>query len=58
MLVAMTPTGIEGVKTMEEIAGRAGFPTLCAFFTAFRKKFNVSPGEWRKNRKWPDRKET
>lgn len=47
-----------GNLTMEEIAGRAGFPTLCAFFTAFRKKFNVSPGEWRKNRKWPDRKET
>ena len=43
---------ISGNLTMEEISGRSGFPTICALFTAFRKKFGVSPGEWRKCRKW------
>ena len=38
-------------QTMEEIAENCGFPTPGAMFSAFRKTFQMSPGEWRRNNK-------
>lgn len=38
-------------QTMEEIAENCGFPTPGAMFSAFRKTFHMSPGEWRRNNK-------
>jgi LacI family transcriptional regulator len=35
--------------TMDEIAWQSGFPTACAMFSAFQKRFGTSPGNWRKN---------
>ena len=34
--------------TMSALAAQSGFPTACALFTAFRSRFHLSPGEWRK----------
>lgn len=34
--------------TMAAVAAQSGFPTACALFTAFRTRFHLSPGEWRK----------
>ena len=33
---------------MSALAAQSGFPTACALFTAFRSRFHLSPGEWRK----------
>ncbi len=40
----------QGNLTIELIASRCGFPTVCAMFTGFRKRFGCAPGEWRKQR--------
>ena len=40
---------MERAWPMEEVARRAGFPTACAMFSTFQKRFGTSPGNWRKN---------
>ncbi|PWM88134.1 MAG: hypothetical protein DBX90_01480 [Lentisphaerae bacterium] len=40
---------MERAWPMEEVARRAGFPTACAMFSIFQKRFGTSPGNWRKN---------
>lgn len=40
---------MERAWTMEEISRQAGFPTPCGLFSAFQKRFGISPGIWRQN---------
>ena len=35
--------------TMKQVAAKAGFPTLAAFFEIFKKKYGCTPGEWKKS---------
>lgn len=41
--------------TMDIIASQSGFPTVCAMFTGFRKRFGCAPGEWRRQRMYFDK---
>jgi AraC-like DNA-binding protein len=38
-------------KPLKEIANMAGYQTLPGFINAFRKRFNITPNEWRKERR-------
>ncbi len=38
-----------GNDTMKQISESAGFPTMGAFFEAFKEKYGCTPGEWKRS---------